>query len=268
MFKCFICQSLHISSQALISHLRLGHSFYPSTKFKLACSQESCRRQFTSFSGFKKHLNSVHDEDCCQSGDAETSESFQDDFFIQDEVAETSVTQSLEAGCSENNGSGQRMEEKTKSILTTIVGKLSGSDLANSFVTSLVNDLEEFADGLHFKQKVLSVVPKDNPVRSTLEKCLETFDNPVEGFDTEAKRKTYFSAKWGIVEPVEKTLGIRYDTRLNKNTGTYDQVPVKDTFVYIPILETIQFICRNTYICELLAKPGVSKEDRYDDFCD
>ena len=99
------------------------------------------------------------------------------------------------------------MEEKTKAICTTIVSKLNGSDLANSFVTSLVYDLEDFDNGLHcqFKHEVLSVVLKDNPVRSTLEKCLETFDNPVESFDTEAKRKTYFSAKWGIVEPVEKT---------------------------------------------------------------
>ena len=112
------------------------------------------------------------------------------------------------------------------------------------FVSSLVCDLEDFADGLHceFKHDALSVVPTDNPVRSALEKRLETFDNPVESFDTEAKRKTYFRKKWGIVQPVEKILGIRYDTRLNKKSGTYDQVPVKDTFVYIPILETIKLL--------------------------
>ena len=73
MFKCFICQSLHFTSQALISHLRLGHSFYPSTKFKLACSQDVCRRQSTTYSGLKKHLNSAHDKDSCQSGDVEMS---------------------------------------------------------------------------------------------------------------------------------------------------------------------------------------------------
>lgn len=38
--------------------------------------------------------------------------------------------------------------------------------------------------------------------------------------------------------------------------------------MYIPILETIQFICGNSSICELLAKPCVSKEDIYEDFCD
>ena len=42
---------------------------------------------------------------------------------------------------------------------------------------------------------------------------------------------------------------------------------MKDTFVHIPILDTIKFICRKNYICELLAKPCVSK-DRYEDFCD
>lgn len=57
---------------------------------------------------------------------------------------------------------------------------------------------------------------------------------------------------------------VRFDTRRNKNIGTYDQVPVKDTFVYVPILETIKFICRSSYICELLAKPCVSK-DKYED---
>lgn len=134
------------------------------------------------------------------------------------EVAGTSVIQSLEVGCSENNGTGQRMKKKSEAICTKIVGKLNGSDLANSFVSSLVCDLEDYADGQHCetKQKALSIVPIDNPVRSALEKCLETFDNPFESFDTEAKRKTYFHEKWGIVDPVEKTLGIRYDTRLNK----------------------------------------------------
>ena len=129
--------------------------------------------------------------------------------------------------------------------------------MANSVVSAIVGDLEDFADGLHsqFKHKVLSTVPMGSPVRSTLENCLETFENPVQSFDTETKRKKYLCAKWGIIDPFEKILGVRFDTRLNKNTGTYDQVPVKDTFVYIPILETIRFIGRNSYICELLGRP-------------
>lgn len=70
------------------------------------------------------------------------------------------------------------------------------------------------------------------------------------------------------MEPVEKFLGIQFDTRRNKQTGTYDQVPVNDTFVYIPILGTMKFMCRNADICKLLGETCISRPDRYEDFCD
>ena len=104
-------------------------------------------------------------------------------------------------------------------------------------------------DCTQVKQQVLSAVPKDNPVRATLEKDLQTFEKPFINFSTESKRLNYFNKKWGVVEPIERVLGIRFDTRRNKQTGTYDQVPVNDTFVYIPILETIKFMCRNADNC-------------------
>lgn len=63
MFKCFICQAVHVPCQSLISHLRLDHSFYPSTRFKLVCAQDRCRGQFSTYSGFKKHLISSHEKD-------------------------------------------------------------------------------------------------------------------------------------------------------------------------------------------------------------
>ena len=40
---------------------------------------------------------------------------------------------------------------------------------------------------------------------------------------------------------------------------------IRSQFVYIPILETITFICSNSYIYAVLAKPS---KDRYEDFCD
>lgn len=109
---------------------------------------------------------------------------------------------------------------------------------------------------------------KDDPVRSTLSKSLENVENPFVSFNTETKRMKYFSEKWGVVEPVEKILGVRYDTRRNKQTGTSDQVPVNDTFVYIPVMETIKFMCLTCDICKLLGEPCVSNTDRYEDFCD
>lgn len=82
------------------------------------------------------------------------------------------------------------------------MAKLHGSGMANSVVSSIVSDLEELAGGLHsqVKHEMLSVVPKDNPVRSTLEKGFENFENPFVSFNTETNRMMYFNKKWGIVE--------------------------------------------------------------------
>lgn len=272
MYKCFICQALHAPCQSLITHLRIDHSFYPSTRYKLVCAQYRCRRQFSTFSGFKKHLISVHEKDCFNSADAESSEPSQVHFNNpQDaELAGISAMQSQETLCFEDNSLGQRKKEENKDICASIIAKLQGSGLANSVVSTIVSDLEEFATGLHsqVKNKMISLVPKDDPLRSALQKHTEHFENPFISFNTETKRTKYFSEKWGIVEPEENILGLRYDTRPNKKTGTYDQVPVKDTFVYIPILETITFMCRNSDICKLLEKSHVSKAGQYEDFCD
>ena len=148
---------------------------------------------------------------------------------VTSEVGETGVPQSLEAGCFEDNVSGL-YKEHTKNICASIVAKLQESGMANSVFSTIVIDLEELATGLHsqVKQEILSAVPKDNPIRSTLE-GLDKFENPFVSFNTETKRTRYFNEKWGVVEPVEIMLGHRFDTRQNKKNGTYDQVQVKDT---------------------------------------
>jgi len=268
--KCFICDVVHAACQELITHLRIEHSFYPSTRFKLVCAQDRCRRQFSTYSGLKKHLIRVHERSICKSGDAANSESFQANFQSQRDSTEAvlaSATQSPEAGCSEDASGLYR--ENTKHICESIIAKLQGSGMSNNVVSTIVGDLEELATGLHsqLKHEILSALPKDGPVRSTLD-GLENFENPFVNFNTESKRMKYFNEKWGVVEPVEVMLGVRFDTRRNKQTGTYDQVQVKDTFVYVPILETIKFMCRNSDICKLLGEPCISKTDGYEDFCD
>lgn len=115
---------------------------------------------------------------------------------------------------------------------------------------------------------LLNCTPKLRKTYKTiLEKNLKHFENPFVDFNTETKRMKYLKAKWGVVEPLEIILGIRYDIRRDKGTGTYSQVPVKDTFVYIPILETIKFICHNTEICKLLSQM-VPDNNKYEDFRD
>ena len=34
------------------------------------------------------------------------------------------------------------------------------------------------------------------------------------------------------------SLGVRFETRLNKHTKQFEQIPVEDTFIYIPVIPT------------------------------
>lgn len=192
MFKCFVCKAVYGSCQSLISHLRLDHSFYPSTKFKLVCAQDGCRRQFSTYSGLKKHLLGYHNPDSRSSVEAERPESFQSNFQMfqnpnNSQVARRTVVQNPESECLEDSVSDQRNKEITENICASIVAKLQGSGIANSVVSSVVSDLEEFASGLHsqVKQQVLSAVPQDSHVRDKLEKDLATFKNPFVHLNTE-----------------------------------------------------------------------------------
>lgn len=68
------------------------------------------------------------------------------------------------------------------------------------------------------------------------------------------------------MQPVELHLGVRYDTRRNNTTGTYEQIPVNSKFISVPIPKTFQFILRNEKICEMMQT--FTQSDVYEDFCD
>ena len=86
--------------------------------------------------------------------------------------------------------------------------------------------------------------------------------------NTETKQNKHFKEKWGNVEPVEKVLGTRFDSRRNKSTGTYDQVIITDKFSYVPILETLKNILDNPELTNLFKPRHIPKEGVYTDIRD
>lgn len=275
MLTCFMCQKLYPSSQQLISHIRVERGYYPGPKFKLFCSQQGCRHQFLTYAGFRKHLNSIHSSvqqiahnsavACSSSEPAATSSQLQaleDQFNPPSQCSSSSV-------CCEGSDSGLT-KDPTKEMCTSIVAKLQGSGISNSLVSSIVGDLEELTNELRSQAKhfAISSLPLSDPNVFVINEKFEKFENPFTNLNTEWKRNKYFNQKWGVVDPVEIILGVRYDSRRNQKSGTYAQVPVRDTFVYLPILETLKFMCRNPEICALLKKEYGSKPDTYTDFFD
>ena len=125
-----------------------------------------------------------------------------------------------------------------------------GSGVANNVVSSVVESMEEYVNEVHenLKEQVLSAVPDTNPSRSAVEDVFSKSYNPFTDLNTNSKWIKYFAEKWGVVEPVEIHLGVRYDSKRNEVSGKYEQVPVNDTFIYVPLLKILDFIFRNEQV--------------------
>ncbi|KAG7463388.1 hypothetical protein MATL_G00176040 [Megalops atlanticus] len=270
MFICFKCQSGYVTSQLLITHLCFEPGFYPDSNFKLICAQQTYRKQFAGYVGFCKHLDTNHQIDTnCESklsvrcNIVSPGSSSRLDYPEPNSIVEESF---LDSGNFVNSGSsGRKHERRVQLLMSNYKGVVLPVTQSHQ-----LSDLEEIATEMHshIKQTVLSAVPTSVSLRSAIELKFDSFQNPFSCLNSDYKRAKYFSEKWGIIEPVEIVLGIRYDTRRNRKTGTYCQVPVNDMFVYIPILETLKFIFRNPEICEKIKAGTSSNENIYRDFSD
>lgn len=67
---CFVCHSHFVGTNDLVRHMRLIHGLYPGKSLRLKCAQAGCCCVLSTFSGFRKHLNSKHAESI--ESDAET----------------------------------------------------------------------------------------------------------------------------------------------------------------------------------------------------
>lgn len=159
-------------------------------------------------------------------------------------------------------------KDQAKHMCASIIAKLQGSGVANTVVLSVVESMEEYVNEVHanLKEEVLNAVPAENPSRSAVEEVFNNTLNPFSDLNTNSKWTKYFSEKWGVVEPLEIHLGVRYDSKRNKISGVYEQVPVNDTFIYIPLLKT-EFIFKNEEICCQINK-SAAVSTSYQDFCD
>lgn len=263
MFLCFICKNSYDTVRALIRHLKLSHAFYPNTRFQLVCDQNGCNQRFSTFSGFRKHLLKKH-HNGTQSDTSSLSIS-----TLPPSLPDQQLESSYTAESHEKSNDDETRPSPTK-VCGLIVGDLLCGDLPASKVKSFVNKFERFVDISHtnIKDDVLNLLPPDNEVlKDRMNDYFENLRNPVVNFNTETKWKKYYSEKLEMVEPTEIALGVRFDSRRNRSFGTYDQVPVTDKFVYVPILQTLKFIFSNKDICRHFVQPADSS-GVYRDFCD
>lgn len=250
---CFVCKSHHTSSNLLVRHLKLKHGLCPGRTLRLKCGETGCSHVSGTFSGFRKHLNKLHGDGAhnVHFVDSNSSEHSGNDLLADDDALGP-VMHSVPP-ISKNS---------LQSMCATMVAQLQAAGIGQGNVQSLVSSLEEVTHDIQdqVKETVLSCLSANQSV-DEIRNSLSHLENPFTQLNSVAKRDGYFSEKWGVVSPVEKVLGVRFDKRWNKITGTYDQVSVRDTLAYIPILLTLQSLLKHSNITDMF-KPSHSSSKR------
>lgn len=128
-----------------------------------------------------------------------------------------------------------------------------------------VNDIQALT-----KEALVNCLSSDAS-RETLERvesCFDQLGNPFSCLNTESKSMRHFEKKWNIVEPVEHVLGVRFDARRDRTTGTYRQVLINDKFMYVPILGSLSSMFSNSELCNSFQEVKPHQEGFYRDISD
>ena len=217
----------------LLRHLRLIHGFYPGKSLCLKCAQRGCCHVLSTFSGFRKHLNSKHAENI-------ESESETDNIIDNYDAADDTQSQHFQGAASSSNVL-PAPNISTRDMCASAIAQLQVAGVGQSTLNNFVSSMEEVIMEVQSQTKdavLNSLSSQDTDVKAKIQQTFKTLENPFTALNTESKRSAYFEQKWKTVEPVEKVLGVRFENRRNRSTGTYDQVVVTDKFAYVPILET------------------------------
>lgn len=241
--KCFVCQTELTCANTLVRHLRVVHGYLDGKNLRLKCAQSGCGRVLGTFSGFRKHLNTKHTDNVNQQVNNDVNISRADLGDAEELVTESSSS--------------------TLDMCATAIAQLKAAGLSQSNVKRFVSSMEEVIFKIHNQAKDVALQclsPQDTENRNKIEQSFQTLENPFTPLHSEANLNKHIREKWGLVEPVQKVLGTRFDSRRNKTTGTYDQVVVTDTFAYVPILETLRSILQKKEFADM-TKPRYSPKD-------
>lgn len=153
-----------------------------------------------------------------------------------------------------------------------VISDLKAAGVGQSAMNSVVISMEEIVEDIHqhAKETVVKHVFNNKGGSETcrkVEACFNELENPFSQLNSEYKRSKFLSSKWETVEPVECVIGSRFDTRLNKKTGTYDQRIVQNIFTYVPILSTLESIFKSEYVAEMF-KNSDTDDLKLRDICD
>ena len=265
---CFICKSRHSNTNVLVRHLKLMHGLCPGRTLRLKCGEAGCAHVSGTFSGFRKHMKRVHEQSTLNVEVLDIDHRQESNDLLVDVNAEVPVMQP-NLLVSRTSSSLLKSGEYVHNMCASVVAEIQSVGIGQENLHNLVCSLEEVVNGIQdqIKETVLSCLSDEKTVEK-VEQTLGHLDNPFTQLNSVEKRRKYFSKKWGVVAPVKKVIGSRFDNRWNKNTGTFDQVLVSDTLAYIPLLLTLQSVLKQSSVIDMFTSVQSSRSNLYSDLRD
>lgn len=244
MFTCPVCSKCCLNSKDIQLHLKFKHNYGRSNFPGHVCPEISCTRKFSTWCGLLKHLK-FHNNNVQREEEIYEEESNNELGLGPDDISDIV----------EDSNVCYDPDKLIIYLLTNFCSSLMSRGVSNSVVDYVVKELDYcFSQVSKIIIKLASKYIVNNLADFSLE--LESLLSALDKLKTGYSRQKLYETTNKIVNPVEITLGTRVDLKL-KDTKR-EQVLVPETFMYVPILETLERIfSENQYSKYLLNPPKI-----------
>lgn len=170
---------------------------YPGKSLRLKCGQTGCCLQFSSYSGFRRHLIKIHglNDNICVPHETLSN-------YDTEECNNSQSINELPSTSSQcqNALTVAPMSSHEKDMCASTVAKLLESGVPNTVVLSTIENLQDFVEDLqsNIQDQILNLIPENNSCRSAIEEVFKSVENPFSQLNTDTKWKKYFKDKWGV----------------------------------------------------------------------
>jgi len=271
-FQCQYCTLVCNSVKSLISHYRVRHALYESSALCLKCTNNKCPTICYSYSGFRRHLKRCFF--ISNRSIRNNSPEIEIEPFPNLITASCSVPLTDAEGVVELDKHTENVlkNEPIKNLATSYLLQLTGLGLPNSTIDKVLNSTTELVE--HVSDNLETFIENHCPSLNPREKTLlldqlNAYKTPFDGLHTAYRRKKVFGNDLFMVNPKSVTIDIRIDKKWNKDLGMYTEVPVNSTFMYVPILETLNVLLQNKSVQSVLLQNSLKNnpDDIFTDFC-
>jgi hypothetical protein len=229
---CSLCAKSFASCKTYLTHLRLQHALhYVGSDVK--CGQESCPRSFQNFRYFKSHLEKHHSHLFSEAAEY---------CHLNSPTEEEMPCEDMDTVDLGPNIINDSVIDLTASFMN-LVGQLQcKANISHANIQTLVENMTGFMEDVAqlcvVKVKTLLSLVGVSPDVSAAQTCmneitlLPDFLAPIA---SKYKRDKYWKESGYFIEPVQKTLATRNETRYVASTGCHVAAVVEDTMQYIPL---------------------------------